>query len=111
MYRNDDNSGSGGAGAGGAAAVSEQLPTASNGVTVNLSPFSSSSSGSSEPVPRYAHQLVYDPIRKLHFLFGGNPGRGQPGLSQPRLDDLWSLALVRPSSQELLRRCRYLLRR
>ncbi|XP_050674767.1 muskelin [Leptidea sinapis] len=48
------------------------------------------------PRPRFAHQLVYDPHRKIHYLFGGNPGSaGSPRL---RLDDLWSLRLQRPSS-------------
>ncbi|XP_052743580.1 muskelin [Bicyclus anynana] len=49
----------------------------------------------SEPRPRFAHQLVYDPVRKIHYLFGGNPGvAGNPRL---RLDDFWSLRLRRAS--------------
>lgn len=45
----------------------------------------------SEPCPRYAHQLVYDWINKVHYLFGGNPGRHtSPEL---RLDDFWLLYL------------------
>ena len=28
------------------------------------------------PQARYAHQFLYDPINKIHFLFGGNPGIG-----------------------------------
>ncbi|XP_048483579.1 muskelin [Plutella xylostella] len=48
-----------------------------------------------EPRPRFAHQLVLDVNRKVHYLFGGNPGNeGAPRL---RLDDLWALELVRPS--------------
>lgn len=44
-----------------------------------------------EPCPRYAHQLVYDWINKVHYLFGGNPGRNtSPEL---RLDDFWLLYL------------------
>ena len=27
-----------------------------------------------EPRPRYAHQLVYDEVNCVHFMFGGNPG-------------------------------------
>ncbi|CAH2217504.1 jg685, partial [Pararge aegeria aegeria] len=48
-----------------------------------------------EPRPRFAHQLVYDPVRKIHYLFGGNPGTA----SNPRLrlDDFWSLRLRRAS--------------
>ena len=42
-----------------------------------------------EPVPRFAHQLVYDHIRKIHYLFGGNPGK--ESLPKMRLDDFWSL--------------------
>lgn len=42
-----------------------------------------------EPVPRFAHQLVYDPIKKVHYLFGGNGGKNYaPKL---RLDDFWTL--------------------
>ncbi|XP_045452332.1 muskelin [Melitaea cinxia] len=50
----------------------------------------------SEPRPRFAHQLVYDPVRKIHYLFGGNPGTA--GCPRLRLDDLWSLRLRRPSA-------------
>ncbi|KAL3852859.1 hypothetical protein ACJMK2_016468 [Sinanodonta woodiana] len=62
-----------------------------------------------EPVPRFAHQLVYDHIRKVHYLFGGNPGR--ESLPKMRLDDFWSLQLCRPSASYLLRRCKYLIRK
>ena len=62
-----------------------------------------------EPCPRFAHQLVYDNIRKKQFLFGGNPGEpGQPNL---RLDDFWELTLVRPSSNDVLRRARFMIKR
>lgn len=69
----------------------------------------SSSSSALEPCPRYAHQLVYDPTREIHYMFGGNPGR----TSQPkmRLNDFWILKLTRPTKSEILKRCRYLLRR
>lgn len=62
-----------------------------------------------EPCPRYAHQLVYDHIHKRHYLFGGNPGNHNK--QRPRLDDFWSLELCRPTKEELLRRCTYLIRR
>lgn len=42
-----------------------------------------------EPCPRYAHQLVYDANRKVHYLFGGNPGKK----THLRLDDFWILYL------------------
>lgn len=62
-----------------------------------------------EPCPRFAHQLVYDDSRKVHYLFGGNPGKS--GVPKMRLDDFWSLKLSRPSREQLLRRCRYLIRK
>ena len=43
----------------------------------------------SEPCPRFAHQLVYDDTRKIHYLFGGNHGKS--GVPKMRLDDFWSL--------------------
>ncbi|KAF2367043.1 Muskelin N-terminal [Trinorchestia longiramus] len=53
-----------------------------------------------EPCPRFAHQLVYDHVNKVHYMFGGNPGRHhQPKM---RLDDFWSLQLSRPSPEKLL---------
>lgn len=42
-----------------------------------------------EPCPRYAHQLVYDWVNKVHYLFGGNPGRNTT--PELRLDDFWLL--------------------
>ncbi|RVE51419.1 hypothetical protein evm_003974 [Chilo suppressalis] len=61
-----------------------------------------------EPRPRFAHQLVYDPLRKIHYLFGGNPGNhSSPRL---RLDDLWSLQLSRPSLDSVWRSARAALR-
>lgn len=45
----------------------------------------------SEPCPRYAHQLVYDWNNRIHYLFGGNPGRNTS--PQLRLDDFWVLHL------------------
>ncbi|XP_068714480.1 muskelin-like isoform X2 [Montipora foliosa] len=62
-----------------------------------------------EPCPRFAHQLVFDHIHKIHYLFGGNPGKFS--LQKRRLDDFWSLKLSRPSPDYLLRRCRYLIRK
>lgn len=60
-----------------------------------------------EPCPRYAHQLVYDYANKVHYLFGGNPGKNSP----LRLNDFWSLQLKKPSRNDILRQCQYLIRR
>lgn len=46
-----------------------------------------------EPVPRYAHQLVYDDENEVQYLFGGNPG--EQGNMSKRLDDFWELRLYR----------------
>lgn len=62
-----------------------------------------------EPVPRYAHQLVYDHVKKVHYLFGGNPGKDNS--LKMRLDDFWALELCRPTHESLLRECRYLIRK
>lgn len=62
-----------------------------------------------EPCPRFAHQLVYDHVNKVHYLFGGNPGKS--GLPKMRLDDFWSLKLTKPSLVHLLRRCKYFIRK
>ncbi|XP_037295113.1 muskelin isoform X2 [Manduca sexta] len=61
-----------------------------------------------DPRPRFAHQLVYDPVKKIHYLFGGNPGiSSQPRL---RLDDLWSLRLTRTPAPRVLQDARVALR-
>ncbi|XP_039276619.1 muskelin [Nilaparvata lugens] len=62
-----------------------------------------------EPCPRFAHQLVYDHVNKVHYLFGGNPGKASsPKL---RLDDFWRLTLYRPTYPQLLQRFRFLIRK
>lgn len=58
------------------------------------------------PCPRYAHQLVLDPIEKVHYLFGGNPGVQ----SHERLDDFWILTLQKPGRANVLTKTRYLIR-
>jgi len=72
-------------------------------------PGSSNKLPGEEPCPRFAHQLVYDHVKKAHYLFGGNPGH----TSDPkmRLDDFWSLKLCRPNQKQLLRRCLFLIRK
>lgn len=62
-----------------------------------------------EPCPRYAHQLVYDDVCKMHYLFGGNPGKTT--LPQLRLDDFWIFELEKPTRDEILNHCRYLVRK
>ncbi|CAD5116689.1 DgyrCDS5551 [Dimorphilus gyrociliatus] len=61
------------------------------------------------PLPRYAHQLVFSEQRQEHFLFGGNPGRDKSPTT--RLDDFWSLKLFKPNPEEILKKCRHLLRK
>ncbi|XP_043287689.1 muskelin isoform X2 [Venturia canescens] len=62
-----------------------------------------------EPCPRFAHQLVYDYVKKVHYLFGGNPGRSC--LPKLRLDDFWQLRLCRPSREQILRKCKLIIRK
>ncbi|KAG0283741.1 hypothetical protein BGZ96_011882 [Linnemannia gamsii] len=61
-----------------------------------------------EPAPRYAHQLVYDDINEVQYLFGGNPG--EQGNMSKRLDDFWELRLYRPTPDQIVRKAKYLLR-
>ena len=58
-----------------------------------------------EPRPRYAHQLVYDDVNRMHFMFGGNPGGRQGKEDKLRLGDFWQLLLFRPDRKEIYRRC------
>ncbi|KAG8038628.1 hypothetical protein G9C98_007335 [Cotesia typhae] len=62
-----------------------------------------------EPCPRFAHQLVYDNVRKIHYLFGGNPGRTY--LPKLRLDDFWELKLSKPQQDQILTRCKLIIRK
>jgi hypothetical protein len=57
-----------------------------------------------EPLPRYAHQVVYNPRTKAVFMHGGNAGvvgqqleRGREDESnkERRLDDFWRMSLIR----------------
>jgi len=59
------------------------------------------SSSIAEPRPRYAHQLVYDDINKVHFIFGGNPGGKEGRDAKVRLGDFWKMKLKRPTRQEV----------
>ncbi|KAI9335165.1 Muskelin N-terminus-domain-containing protein [Zopfochytrium polystomum] len=62
-----------------------------------------------EPSPRYAHQLVFCPNRKVHYLFGGNPS--DPQNPNMRLDDFWELHLLRPKPVDVFRRALFQIRR
>ncbi|OCH88092.1 hypothetical protein OBBRIDRAFT_780673 [Obba rivulosa] len=76
------------------------------------------------PQPRYAHQVVYDRREKTLYMHGGNAGlvrfqtsgapdegdAGRQGEEEPkekRLDDFWSMQLVRPASEEIIRKATY----
>jgi Galactose oxidase, central domain len=48
-----------------------------------------SQDGEPEPRPRLGHSVVLDPGRLTFYVFGGNSGEGR------RLDDFWSLSLIR----------------
>ncbi|KAI0239365.1 hypothetical protein L0F63_003758 [Massospora cicadina] len=65
--------------------------------------------GGREPHPRFAHQMVYDPTSKLHYIFGGNPSSSVE--EKRRLDDLWELRLTRGGGMDVLRQARLRLRR
>ncbi|CAG8752818.1 8817_t:CDS:1, partial [Racocetra fulgida] len=52
------------------------------------------SNETTEPRPRYAHQMVYDNIHKVQYVFGGRAVETEV-LKQQRLDDFWELHLVR----------------
>lgn len=52
-----------------------------------------------QPRPRCAHEMVYDPINKVHYIFGGNPGESNKhddnNTANCRLNDFWRLRLVK----------------
>ncbi|QRW07906.1 Muskelin [Ceratobasidium sp. AG-Ba] len=49
---------------------------------------------------RDRERSLYDPVNKVFYMFGGNTG--EDGI--PRLNDLWSMRLDRPTVDELLRK-------
>lgn len=61
-----------------------------------------------EPRPRFAAQMVYDYKTRHFYIFGGNPAEGHS--PSVRLDDLWSLELVRPSVGAILRKAKFKVR-
>ena len=42
-------------------------------------------------------------------MFGGNPGRAS--LPKLRLDDFWTLKLCRPSHEQILKKCKLIIRK
>ncbi|KAG1446533.1 hypothetical protein G6F56_009538 [Rhizopus delemar] len=60
------------------------------------------------PLPRYAHQMVYDPTTDVHYIFGGNPGNQQG--ENTRLNDLWELKLKKPNSPNVYCQCLFMVR-
>ncbi|KAG5643379.1 hypothetical protein DXG03_000993 [Asterophora parasitica] len=73
-----------------------------------------------EPVPRYAHQVVYNPHTKTIYMHGGNAGvvgealeragGGDKKGREERLDDLWGMTLKRAGSEEVIRKATYKIR-
>ncbi|KDR67554.1 hypothetical protein GALMADRAFT_258218 [Galerina marginata CBS 339.88] len=89
---------------------------------------------SEAPMPRFAHQVVYNPYTKAIFLHGGNAGGLPPGDSakdrreadgeavvvdsgeeppakERRLDDFWRMELKRPGPEEIIRQAKFEIRR
>ncbi|KAF8907826.1 Muskelin N-terminus-domain-containing protein [Gymnopilus junonius] len=90
------------------------------------------------PVPRFAHQVVYNPNTKRIYMHGGNAGWGyglQGGgagageddgnvgegrdvgsaviggpAKEKRLDDFWSMELKRPGPEEVIRQAKFQIR-
>ncbi|KAG1767395.1 Muskelin N-terminus-domain-containing protein [Suillus occidentalis] len=90
------------------------------------------------PLPRYAHQVVYDEGMKRVFMHGGNAGetnmpvenveaeveesgdgerprssdedRPSRVLKETRLDDFWTMKLLRAAPEEIIRRAKYQIR-
>ncbi|GAA5867132.1 hypothetical protein JCM8547_006249 [Rhodosporidiobolus lusitaniae] len=65
------------------------------------------------PPGRYASQVVYDPLLKEHYIFGGHPGTSNSDQAgcEWRLDDFWRLKVVDPSPEEALRQAKFLIRK
>ncbi|KAJ6625829.1 Muskelin N-terminus-domain-containing protein [Mycena sp. CBHHK59/15] len=77
-----------------------------------------------EPLPRFAHQVVYDPTTLTIFMHGGNGGIRDPRGTgddenammdegeekETRLDDFWQMTLSRFSTEDVVRRATYQIR-
>lgn len=62
-----------------------------------------------EPCPRFAHQVVFDATRRIHYMFGGNPGDTHP--ANQRLNDFWELRVSQPSVGDVAEKMRWEIRR
>ncbi|KAI8141192.1 Muskelin N-terminus-domain-containing protein [Fennellomyces sp. T-0311] len=69
------------------------------------------------PCPRYAHDMVYNPLTKTQYIFGGNPGEQRQPDSPvensnacKRLDDFWALQLTKPNPAGIYRKCLLMVR-
>ena len=54
-------------------------------------------------------RLINNSFIQIHYLFGGNPGRAC--LPKLRLDDFWKLQLCRPSHEQILKKCKLIIRK
>ncbi|KAM0749031.1 hypothetical protein T439DRAFT_327521 [Meredithblackwellia eburnea MCA 4105] len=61
-----------------------------------------------QPPGRFGGQVVYDPLRKDVYMFGGNPHQE---FGATRLDDFWRLRIYRSTPEEALRKTRFLIRK
>ncbi|GAA5988104.1 hypothetical protein JCM10908_002064 [Rhodotorula pacifica] len=67
--------------------------------------------GQSLPPPRFATQVVYDPLLKDHYLFGGHPEVQTGEAVDWRQSDMWRLRVIDPTPQEAHRKAKFLLRK
>ncbi|PVU90313.1 hypothetical protein BB561_004934 [Smittium simulii] len=76
-----------------------------------------------QPLPRFAMEIVFSQKLCAQFMFGGNPNSSRNFVNKscidqkqdafennPRLCDLWSLKLNKPSVSTMIRKCTYLVR-
>ncbi|GAA5948767.1 hypothetical protein JCM3765_005002 [Sporobolomyces pararoseus] len=61
------------------------------------------------PVSRFASQVVYDPLRNEHYVFGGHPHDAEN--PDTRLSDFWKLKIIDPTPEEALRMSKFLIRK
>ncbi|KAL9940534.1 hypothetical protein V8E36_000022 [Tilletia maclaganii] len=127
-------SGGGGTYAGAGGTSGRRFPGGGGGSSSSNMAHSADLYAGLEPRPRWAAQMVHDPLREAFYLFGGNPNGGDEiqlagsggaaaavaaiadGVTEvsrvrARLDDWWKLVLVRPSVEEVLRKTKFLVRK
>ncbi|GAA5914183.1 uncharacterized protein JCM6883_000764 [Sporobolomyces salmoneus] len=61
------------------------------------------------PSSRFASQVVYDPLRNEHYVFGGHPH--DAANPDTRLADFWKLRIIDPTPEEALRMSKFLVRK